>query len=110
MASFGGATFKERGQNAQTFPTWSRKADSAATHVPGGNVTVIETSGLAADRLSLGIRCSGAELTALYAKVDTIGTLIFSGGTRSAYLDEIDGPAEVLASGKYFATLKLIGR
>jgi hypothetical protein len=109
MASFDGATFKERG-SPQMFPTWSRKADSSVTHIPGGNVNVIEDSGLTADRLSLGIRCTGAELAALYGKVGKVGTLVIASGSRSAYLDELDGPAEVLASGKYFATLKFIGR
>ena len=104
-----GATFKERG-SPPTFPTWGRKAEASTTHIPGGNKNVIQSSGLSADRLSLGIRCSAAELVALYAKVDTTGTLVMAWGNRSAYLEEIDGPAEVLASGKYFVTLKLIGR
>ena len=107
--SFAGATFFERG-TPPFFPRFSRKADSSVTHIPGGNVNVTQTSGLLADRLSLVIRCTAAELTALEGKVDTTGSLIYSGGTRSAYLDEVDSPQEIAASGRFFATLKLIGR
>lgn len=109
MASFGGATFKERG-SPQLFPTWSRKAVASVTHVDGGNKNVIQTSGQAADRLSLQIRCTEAELNALYAKVNQVGTLVFSRGSRSAYLEEVADPQEIVASGNFFATLKLIGR
>jgi len=111
MASFDGATFKERPQG-QLFPTWGRKADVTVTHIPGPGSTknIIESSGVVSDRLSLAIRCTESELNALRSKVDTSGTLIFSRGSRTAFLEEIENPAEVGAGGKFFATLKFIGQ
>jgi len=109
-ATFGSLTFKERGESAQSFPLFGRKAENSVTHIDGGNRNVIQSSGLQADRLSLNIRCTLSELQALLGAVDTTKTLTWSGGTRSAYLEEIESPKEIYASTKYFATLKFIGR
>lgn len=108
MASFAGVDFNERGQGAKLFPTWGRKADSAITHIPGGNKTIIDSSGLLADRLQLAIRCTESQLNSLYSKVDTVGSLVYARGTFQAYLDEISDPVEILASGKFFTTLHFI--
>ncbi len=78
--------------------------------IDGGDRVLIQSTGVGPDRLSLAIRCTAAELAALIAATDTTATLTWSGGTRSAYLEEVEGPREIFASGKYFATLKLIGR
>ena len=107
MASFAGVNFGERGQNAQTFPGWRRKAEASHTHIPGGNRVVTQKSGLLADTIALRIRCTAAQLTSLYTKVGTTDTLIFSRGTFRAFLDEID-PEEVLAGRDiFFATLNM---
>lgn len=110
MASFAGISFHERGDGAQTFPAWSRSAESTVVHIPGGDVNVIQTSGRGADRLSLKIRCTAAQLTSLYSAVGSRGALVYSLGSRSAFLDGISDVAEVLVSGKYFATLSFIGQ
>jgi hypothetical protein len=110
VASFGGATFKIRGTGT-SFPRWKRKADSSVTHIPGGNISIIQTSGLTADTLSLVIRCTEAELTALYGKVNTVATLDLGWGSRSAYLDEIGNVDEQLAEqDTFFASLAFVGR
>jgi len=109
-ATFGNLTFKERGENAQFFPLFGRKAENTVTHIDGGSRNVIQSSGLQADRLSLSIRCTLTELNNLIAAIDTVKTLTWSGGTRSAYLEEVENPREILAGGRYFATLKFIGR
>ena len=110
MASFGGVSFGERGANAQTFPRFKRAAEFSVTHIPGGNVTVIQSAGRSADTLSLRVRLTETQYTAMLAKVDTIGTLVYGGGTRSAYLASMD--SEEVSAGKdtVFATLELVGR
>jgi len=110
MASFGSNTFKERGESAQYFPLFGRKAETTVTHIDGGSRNVIQSSGVQADRLSLNIRCTLTELNNLIAAIDTVKNLTWSGGTRSAYLEEVESPKEILAKAKYFTTLKLIGR
>lgn len=110
MASFGSNTFKERGENAQFFPLFGRKAEISITKIDGGDRVLIQSAGLGEERMDLAIRCTASELAALKNAVDTTKTLTWSGGTRSAYLEAVDSPREVLASGKIFATLKLIGR
>lgn len=104
MASFKGIDFSERGENAQTFPAWRRKAESSVV------LNTVQTSGITADTLSLKIRCTKAQLASLYGAVGTAGSLVYSYGTRTAFLDEISDPQEVLVSGKYFATLSFIGQ
>lgn len=109
MASFKGATFSERGQGAQTFETFGREADVQVIRIPGGNTNVIQSSGIAADRLNLRIRGTKSEMDALRNLVNTSGSLVYSYGTRNAFLQAISDPQEVLASGLYFATLQFIG-
>src|SRR5262245_51673703 len=110
MASFGAIEFGE-GQGGRSYPVWGREAEYSLTHIPGGNTSVLQTSGKQADMLSLPIQCTTAQLASLYAAVDTIATLTYSYGTRNAYLTGVTNVEEQLA-GKdvYFATLKLIGR
>jgi hypothetical protein len=110
MASFGSISFSERGQNGQFFPAWSRASKHTVTEIPGGNVSIIQTAGLSADRLQLTIRCTGSQLASLYGAVGAIATLTYSYGSRSAFLAQVDGPAEILATSKYFATLHFVGR
>lgn len=105
MASFAGADFDERGENAQFYPTWAREAEHTLTRTG-----VIQVSGVSTDTLALTIRCTASQLSALRGKVGSVGSLVFSGGTRSAFLKDISNPREILASGKYFATLNFIGR
>ncbi len=110
MASFGAISFGE-GQGGRTYPVWGRAAEYSLTHIPGGSTTILQTSGRQADTLNLPIQCTAAQLASLYSAVDTVATLTYSYGSRSAYLAEVSNVEEQLA-GKdlYFATLKLVGR
>lgn len=110
MASFGSIQFGE-GQGGRTYPVWGRAAEYSVTHIPGGNTSIIQTSGKMADRLQLPIQCTAAELASLYSAVDTVQTLTYGYGSRSAYMAEISNVEEQLA-GKdlYYATLTVIGR
>lgn len=110
MASFKGNSFSERGQGAQMFDAWSREADISEIHIPGGNTTVIQSAGLSADKLALRIRCTREQMDALRNVVGTSGALVYSYGTRTAFLRSITDPQEILDSGLYFATLNLIGQ
>jgi hypothetical protein len=110
MASFGGTAFGERGNNAATFPRWKRAAVFSVTQIPGGNTTILQSGGRTADTLSLRVRCTEAQLTALYAKVDTTATLVIAAGTRSAYLAAIEVEEVLAGRDVFFATLELVGR
>jgi hypothetical protein len=110
VASFGAISFGE-GQGGRSFPVWGRAAEHSVTHIPGGNISILQTSGKQADTLSLPIQCTAAQLASLYSAVDTVATLIYSYGSRSAYLSEVSNVEEQQAGqDMYFATLKLIGR
>ncbi len=99
--TFKGTTVgKERGQSAQTFPRHRRKAASSVLHtLSGGNR--VQHSGKSADTLPLVLRCTESQLNTLYSDVATSGTLAYSGGSRSAFLDEVD-PQEVSAGKDVF--------
>lgn len=104
MASFKGISFSERGQGAQTFPRHRRKAVSSTIHTVDGN-NQIQHCGRAADTLALPIRCTEAQLGSLYSAVASSGSLDYSGGTRTAFLEEVD-PQEVSAGRDvFFVTL-----
>ena len=47
------------------------------------------------------MRCTESQLNTLYSDVATSGTLVYSGGSRSAFLDEVD-PQEVSAGKDVF--------
>lgn len=107
-ASFGGSTFGERHQGG-VFPRFGREAEYTLVHIPGGSTTIIQSAGRTADKLTIEAKCTSGELTALLAKVDTVASLVYSGGTRSAYLAKLT-PAEFGTSGTFFVTLEFIGR
>jgi len=107
-ATFGGSTFGERHQGGM-FPRFGREAEYTIVHVPGGSTTIIQTAGRTADKLTIEAKCSSSELTALIGKVDTTASLVYSGGTRSAYLAKLT-PVEVGVNGAYFVTLEFVGR
>lgn len=109
MAAFGGSTFGERGTGT-AFKRFKRSAVFSVTQIPGGNTTILQSAGRTADTLTLVARCTESELNALLGKVGTQASLVYSGGTRTAYLASID-PEEILADRDvFFAPLELIGR
>jgi predicted DNA-binding helix-hairpin-helix protein len=115
MGTLGGVSFGERGRGGQRFQRFGRRANFSVTEIPGGSTTIIQSAGRAADRLNLAIKVPDeGTLNALKAKVDTVTTLIYSGGTRSVYVAAIpeDSIEEVVSPTQtvFFATLELIGR
>lgn len=90
----GSAIGKERGASGTNgFPRPKRKAASSVLHtLDGGNR--VQHSGRGMDTLTLRLRASAAELNSLTSAVASSGTLAYSGGSRTAFLDEIGEPEE----------------
>jgi len=85
---------KERGKSGSNgFPRHRRKAASSDLHtLDGGNR--VQHSGRTIDLLTLNLRCSETELNRINSGVASSGTLVYSGGTRNAFLDEMGEPEE----------------
>lgn len=109
MASFKGHTFAEGAEGSTRFPVWERRARTAILEVPGANGDIVQTFGRASDRLALTATCTQAELDALYADVGSSGTLIYHYDSRTAYLESISGPHELLTADLYAVTLNFVG-
>ncbi len=107
-STFGGAAFGERHQSGM-FPRFGREAVYTLHHVPGSNTTILQRAGRTADMLTVEALCTGAQLTALLALVDSTAGLVYSGGTRSAYLAKLT-PLQVGVKDAYFVTLEFVGR
>ncbi len=105
MASFAGVSFEERGDNGTMYPIWGIEADATAEHIPGGNLTSIDYTGNNQDTLVLNIRCTKAQYDSLRGKVGTVGSLVYSYETHSAFLKAIQNPTQLVTSGVYFASL-----
>jgi hypothetical protein len=81
--------------------------DVSYTKIPGGNTTVIQTSGLALQQFDLAIGVDAADLAALRGKVLSSGSLVYHAGTRTARLIKLKNPRYVHNSGSYAAVLEL---
>jgi hypothetical protein len=85
---------KERGKSGGNgFARPRRKAASSVLHtLDGGNR--VQHSGKTADTLTLTLRCSETELDRINSGCASSGTLVYSGGTRTAFLDDVGEPEE----------------
>lgn len=108
MGSFDGATFKERGRNAQTWPLWGKAGIAVIKKIPGGPKNVIQKLTIDMPRLDLVVRVTAAELAALYGKVGVEGSLVFSYETCTARLERMDGEEVGAGNDRYFVTLHLL--
>lgn len=108
MASFGGATFNERGQaNGAMLPVHGARTRIAILNVPEGQ-PYIQSMGFDAAPLDVPIQCSSSELDALKAKISSTASLIYAGGTITATLQDVADAIEVKSGAAYYrATLKL---
>jgi hypothetical protein len=90
---------KERGKSGGNgFPRARRKAASSQLHtLDGGNR--VQHSGKTMDTLTLNLRCDETELDRLYSGCASSGSLVYSGGTRTAFLDEVGESEELLSPG-----------
>lgn len=83
--SFGGTDFWE--QTSGGFAAeHTEEEDAAITHIPGGDKVVVQSAGRAARLLDLPVVVAGAELDDLRDSRGDSGSLVYSGGTRTARL------------------------
>ena len=112
MATFDGVTFLERGRGGGTFfPVHGFRQKVAILPIPGGSKVIIQTMGYDAAPLDIPARVTGAQLSSLRtkAKAGTQGTLSYVGGSITATLTSVDGPAEVKSGvDYYFCVLKFL--
>src|SRR5687767_3179804 len=95
MGTWKGITFLERGEGGSSFPGWARAADISTRHVPGGNGSIIQSTGLVADTLSLNVLVTAAQLASLRANTGLSGALSFSDTSATAILMSIGSPQKV---------------
>lgn len=107
MASFDSATFDEHTDDTQ-YPTWDAKMLLSIKQLAGNNGYVTQEIGEDVRRVAIPARASGTELAALYDKHQTSGSLIFSYETTDAYLEDIDGVAQVANNDRFDVTLHFI--
>jgi hypothetical protein len=81
--------------------------DVTLTRIPGGNTTVIQSSGRIAKTLDLPIGAEGSEITSLRGKVGTSGSLVYHAGTVTARLIGVRQVRKA-AIGGYKAVLNLV--
>ena len=108
MASFGGATFLERGTGDRAYPTWDATMLLAIKPRPNED-PVIQEIGADVQKLALGVQVTGAELAALYDQLHESGTLIMDWETCTAFLSSIS-PGQQIGIGDdlYLSVLNFI--
>jgi len=105
MASYASHNFEERGSSGLSNPGWDRKFSTVVKIIPNGE-PVVQAVGADVPRLAMPIRCSAAQLAALYGDVDgDTHDLVWSRGTDTALLEAIDTPTEVLPGKDYYFTV-----
>jgi hypothetical protein len=106
--SFNGATFHFRGSGGRTFPTWDKKELITVKDRPNESA-MQQDIGEDIQRAALVIRCTKAELIALYDQVLQSGSLIFPWETHDAFLESMDSASLVVTGNdRYEATLHVI--
>ncbi len=99
--TFKGSTIgseRAKGSGSNGFPRPGRAAVSSVLHtLDGGNR--VQHSGRAADRLTLLLRSTEGQLNTIYSACASSGTLSYSGGTRTAFLDALAEPEERIYQG-----------
>lgn len=109
MSTFDGKAFSERGDNGLNIPGWDAPYLFALKHIPGSDDNVIQRIGADVQRLAMPVKVTASQLAALQAARGDNGSLVWSGGTDSAFLSSVGTPTEV-RPGKdvYFVTLNFI--
>ncbi len=83
--------------------------ETSITHIPGGNTTVVQSSGLIAQTLDLPIAAEGSIITTLRGLVGSRKTLVTHSGSTSARLLHVKGVQKEYGTyGGYFAVLSFI--
>lgn len=82
--------------------------DISITKIPGGNVSVIQSSGQVSRTLDLAVAAEPADMASLQTKVGTSGSLVYRKGTQTARLVGVTNTRYNAIWQCYTATLKLI--
>jgi len=90
MSSFKGIAFVEE-REGTALP--GIEEDITATHIPGGNTTVLQYSGKTIPTLDISAIVTKAEYTSLISACASSGSLVAYHGTRNARLSKVS-PAE----------------
>lgn len=93
MASFDGATFRERPNGDGTYPTWGAASILAIKQRPNDDA-VTQVVGVEVQRATINIECTATELAALYDKWQESGSLVVDWATDTAYLETIATPTQ----------------
>lgn len=100
MATFKGISWIED-RSGPALP--GQEEDSQATHVPGGNRTVIQSSGKLIQQETYIALVTAAQFASLKSAVATQGSLVVFAGTRTARLKKVD-PAELIGYNDLYRT------
>jgi hypothetical protein len=92
MASFDGATFRER-PNSDSYSTWGAASILAIKQRPNDDA-VTQVVGVDVQRVTINAECTAAELAALQDKHQESGSLVVDWATDTAYLETISSPIQ----------------
>lgn len=106
-ASFRGTAMMELYSNGATQAESETAEEASVRHVPGGNRSVIQSSGLLQQQITLPVGVTASALTALRGAVGKSGSLVWHGGTRTARLSSVNGVEKVAGHDAYKANLLL---
>lgn len=84
--SFGSVGFMELYESAMSPAEPDVTEDYTLTHIPGGDTTLLQTSGKVATSFELPVACDGAQKNALRSKVGDDDTLSYHEGEISCHL------------------------
>jgi hypothetical protein len=87
VATFKGISFIED-RSGPAYP--GGEEDATATHVPGGNRTVIQSSGNLIQSMTVTADVTAAQFASLFSARGTQGSLVLFSGTRTARLRKVD--------------------
>lgn len=94
MASFDGAGFDELGPDS-TYNVWQKDSNFVVKKIPGSADNIIQKIAVGVPRLDMPIKGTASQITALYGKVGTSGTLAFTYESTSARLESMDSPLSI---------------
>lgn len=86
MATFGAATFIEQGDGSGNALSFRSSVTGRRHRIPGSNRVIVHRNSAAVHSLETEVRCTGAELAALRAKVGSVDMLTLSKTVGSALL------------------------
>lgn len=102
MGSFDGINFSERGTaNGAMLPIHGAEVSTNVIPIPGGPIVYLQVGQPKPVSFSLPVRVTTAQLHDLRAAVNTSATLIYTGGSGAATLEEVSEPQKVKPATDY---------